>query len=298
VKQAVAFFPESKPTNELLDEARVQFNELFVNGKADSLNPVDALSIFYDFRHLTPPGAKGDEMIRNLAQRLVKVDLLPQAADLLRYQIDNRLTGPGQSQIAADLAVIEIADRKPEAALLALNKTRLADLPPSLERQRRILEVRALIDSGRMDLALDLLSSMSGRDVDLLRVDANWKSKRFAAASQGLEVLYSPTDPADMLSQPARMNTIKAAVGYVLANDKIGLSRLRAKFADPMSKSAEWPVFDFVTGTVDVTGAEFKKVVRQVSGLDSIDAFLSAYKQIYASNGSLVPQTATKPAGG
>jgi hypothetical protein len=149
-----------------------------------------------------------------------------------------------------------------------------------------------------MDLALDLLSSMSGRDVDLLRVDANWKSKRYAAASQGLEVLYSPTDPADMLSQPARMNTIKAAVGYVLANDKIGLSRLRAKFADPMSKSAEWPVFDFVTGTVDVTGAEFKKVVRQVSGLDSIDAFLSAYKQIYASNGSLVPQNATKPAGG
>ncbi len=30
-------------------------------------------------------------MIRNLARRLVKVDLLTQAGDLLEYQIDSRL---------------------------------------------------------------------------------------------------------------------------------------------------------------------------------------------------------------
>jgi hypothetical protein len=295
VKQASAFYPENRPINQLLEEAKTQFNDLFLNAKADTLSPVDALSLYYDFRALTPPGAQGDEMIRNLAQRLVKVDLLSQAADLLQYQIDNRLTGAAQSQVAADLAIIDIADRKPQAALLALNKTRSAEQPPILERQRRVLEARALVDSGRQDLAIDLVSKLDGRDVDFLRVDANWSAKRYGPAAELLETLYTPADAADPLSQPARMNIIKAAVGYVLAGDTLGLSRLRSKFADPMSKSAEWPVFDFVTGQVDVTSAQFKQIVRQVSGLDSINAFLGAYKQLYSGNGSMTPLTASKP---
>jgi hypothetical protein len=62
-----------------------------------------------------------------------------------------------------------------------------------------------------------------------------------------------------------------------------------------MSKSAEWPVFNFVTGQVDVTSSQFKQIVRQVSGLDEINAFLAAYKQIYSGNGSMTPLTASKP---
>ena len=85
VKQAVANYPESPPINSLRDEAQAMFGELFLNGVADSLAPVDALGLYYDFRQLTPPGARGDEMIRNLARRLVRVDLLTQAAELLEY---------------------------------------------------------------------------------------------------------------------------------------------------------------------------------------------------------------------
>src|SRR5690606_26003024 len=139
------------------------------NGRADEMGPITALGIYYDFQQLTPPGARGDEMIRNLARRLVKVDLLEQAGDLLEYQIDSRLKGVAQAQVAADLAVIRIADRDPEGALRVLNRTKLADLSPMLERQRRILEARAMIDAGRQDLAIDLLSRLQGRDADLLR---------------------------------------------------------------------------------------------------------------------------------
>ena len=49
--------------------------------------------MFYEFRELTPIGRRGDEMIRRLADRLVAVDLLDQASELLQYQIDQRLEG-------------------------------------------------------------------------------------------------------------------------------------------------------------------------------------------------------------
>jgi hypothetical protein len=284
---------ESKPIDELTQETSDQFAELFLNGAADQLGDLDALSLYYDFRQLTPPGAKGDEMIRNLARRLVKVDLLGQAADLLQYQIESRLTGVAQAQVAADLALIEIADRNPEGALRALNKTRMSNLAPTLDRERRILEARALIDADRQDLAIDLLARVDGRDADLLRVDGYWKSKNYVAAADLLDTIYS-SDPAGVLNDAARMNIVKAAVGYVLAGDTLGLSRLRSKFSDRLAQTAEWPMFDYITTPdASVAGEEFKAAAKAVAGLDSITAFLTAYRQVYPVDPGIAPAVAT-----
>src|SRR5690606_4824977 len=120
------------------------FSDLFLNGKADALPPVKALGLFYDFRDLTPVGSRGDEMVRLLADRLVQVDLLDQAADLLKHQVENRLRGAGRAQVAADLAVVYLVARKPQAALQVLRRTDQAELPRLLDRQRRFVEARAL----------------------------------------------------------------------------------------------------------------------------------------------------------
>lgn len=296
VREAASSFPENVSINALLTDAQVTFEDLYLNGAADTLSDLDALSLYYDFRQLTPPGTRGDEMIRNLARRLVKVDLLTQAADLLEYQIDSRLSGVAQAQVAADLALIRIADRDPEKALRVLNRTRLADLPPQLERQRRILESRALIDAGRQELALDLISKLQGKDADILRVDGYWKSKNYALASELLEVLNAPAAGTSQMSQPARMSVVKAAVGFVLANDELGLSRLRSKFSEQMAKSAEWPLFEYVTRDIAPQSVEFRKVAREVAGADSLDAFLASYRELYGAE-AVVPTKAT-PTGG
>lgn len=295
VKAAVSNYPESPPVNALRDQAQAMFGDLFLNGMADAISPVEALGIYYDFQHLTPPGARGDEMIRNLARRLVRMDLLPQAAELLQYQLDNRLRGVARTQIAADLAVIYLADRKPHDAIRVLNATQLPGIPESLARQRRILEARAMIDGGRDQLALDLISTMDGQDVVLLRIDANWKARRYSQAGEMIEALYANGQEGQPLDRPTRMNLIKAAVGYVLANDSFGLSRLRAKFGEQMVNSAEWPMFDFVTGPIQTTSLEFKKVAAEVAAQDSLEAFLASYRQAYAGEGSLAPLNATEP---
>lgn len=288
-KSAAEHSPDSRPVADLTAEAQQQFTDLFLNGAADQLKDLDALSLYYDYRDLTPPGAKGDEMIRNLAARLVKVDLLGQAADLLQYQIDSRLSGPAQAQVAADLALIRIANHQPDLALRALNQTRMTNLPPTLDRERRILEARALIDADRADLALDLISQVTGRDADLLRVEGYWKSKNYAAASELIETVYSE-DSAQLLNDDARMTIIKAGVGLVLANDTLGLARLRDKFADRMAQTAQWAMFDYITSpAVSPAGMEFKAAAKAVAGIDSVTAFLDAYKKTYPVDPALAP---------
>lgn len=284
--------PENEVTDAMVVEAQKIFANLYLNGQADALQPVDALTLYYDFRNFTPAGARGDEMVRNLARRLIRVDLLDQAADLLQYQVDSRLEGAAKSQIAADLAVIYLADRQPDKALRVLNDTQVAGITPGLERQRRIIEARALIDAGREDLALDVMTRLDGRDAELLRVDAHWNAKRYQEASETLELLYIPAVENGNLTSAARTNIVKAAVGFVLANDQIGIARLRERFADPMSRTPEWPLFSFVTGQVEVSSLEFRQIAKQVAGTDSLNGFLETYREIYNPEGALSPSVA------
>ena len=80
--------------------ADVLFEEATRIYSGTNVPAVDALGLFYDFRELTPPGRRGDEMIRRLSDRLVSVDLLDQAADLLQHQVDHRLQGAARAQVA------------------------------------------------------------------------------------------------------------------------------------------------------------------------------------------------------
>ncbi len=289
VREMAETFADDEAMLELSQRAQDVFVDLYINGAADSMEDLEALTLFYDFRYLTPAGARGDEIIRGLARRLIRVDLLSQAADLLEYQIDERLEGAARAQIAADLAIIYIADRKPQLALQVLNKTSIANLPKSLERQRRLLEARALIDEGRVELAIDILGQISGRDVELLRVDAYWQSGRYAKAAEQLEVIYSGRNAATTLTSQARMNLVKAAVGYVLGGDMLGLARIRSRFAGRMANFPEWPMFDYVTGAAVPTSASFREVAAQIADIDGLSAFLNSYKQTYGEGGALVP---------
>jgi hypothetical protein len=289
MRQASKAHENAEETRQLFNLSRATFADLYLNGKADALEPVTALGIFYDFRQLTPSGTRGDEMIRNLARRLIDVDLLDQAAGLLEYQVDNRLEGAGRSAIAADLAVIRLADRRPDLALKALYRTQLANLPFSLDRRRKVLEAKALIDAGRNELALDLLASLEGADADLLRIDANWRGKRYREAGELLEGLYATQVGNEAALSNGRGNLIKAAVAYALASDEIGLTRLRAKFSTMMAGVPEWPMFNFVTSRSAPSSYQFRAIAREIAGVDSLNAFLDAYRARYGDSDALMP---------
>jgi len=207
------------------------FRSLFLEGGADGLQPVQALGLFYDFRELTPIGADGDEMVRRLARRLVDVDLLDQAAELLKYQVDNRLDGVAKAQVATDLATVYLMDRQAEAALQAIWSTRTTLLPSALNAERRVLEARALTGLGRYDHALEVLGSDAGREARDARAEVLWKQQKWAEAA----VLYDAwlgdrhKDPAALtVDEEARL--IRAGVGYSLGRDSAALSRLSRNY--------------------------------------------------------------------
>src|SRR5690606_25529565 len=126
----------------------------------------------------------------------------------------------------------------------------------------------------------------------------HWKARRYSQAGEMIEAIYSNEPAGKPLNLAARLGLIKAAVGYVLAGDDFGLSRLRAKFGEQMVASPEWPMFDYVTGPIETTSLEFKRVAAEVAAVDSLAAFLSSYRETYAGEGALTPLRASKASTG
>lgn len=275
----------------LQDRAKAVFERLFLHGEADTLNPVKALSLYYDFRNLTPIGARGDEMIRNLSRRLIYVDLLDQAAELLTYQVDNRLKGAGRAQVAVDLALVYLADKRPDQALSVLKRTHLSGISETLSRQRQAIEARALIELGRHELALDLLRLASGPDIDQLRIEAHWLGGRYIEAAELLETQSLEVDDEGTLRPHSAQQILRAAVGYTLAGDEINQDRLRGSYAKSMEKTEQWPIFDFVTLRPDITSFEFRAIAREIAAQDSFEAFLDAYNGLYRNADALVERS-------
>lgn len=279
-RTATRLQPNAEASRQAQDLASELFTQIFLGPKGDELPPVEALGMFYEFRELTPIGRRGDELIRRLADRLASIDLLDQAAELLQYQVDHRLEGAARAQVAARLSMIYLANRKPDMAITALRASRISDLSGELRQQRLLLEARAQSDVGRHDLALDIISNVSGREVLRLRSDIFWAARRWRESAEQIELYYGERfRDFKPLNAVEKSDIIRAAVGYALADDSIGLSRFREKYAPLMSESADRLAFDIASKPAAASSAEFAEIAKLAASVDTLDGFLREMKQ-------------------
>lgn len=231
--------PNLPEAQQLQADLAAAFRALFMDGLADGLEPVQALALFYDFRELTPIGADGDMMVRKLVRRLVDVDLLSQAAELLKYQVENRLDGIPRAQVATDLAVIHLMDRKPEQALEAINGSRTTVLPQSLALERRLIEARAWSGVGRHDSALEIIERDNTKEAQDLRGEITWKQKSWALAGPIFEKSLGDRWKSDApLTTEEEGRLLRAGVAYSLSGDEEALGRLEARYSGFYDKAS------------------------------------------------------------
>jgi tetratricopeptide (TPR) repeat protein len=230
--------PDLPEAIQLQADLNAAFRGLFLDGLADGLEPVQALGLFYDFKELIPVGADGDLMVRKLAKRLIDVDLLPQAAEFLKWQVDNRLNGVPKAQVATDLATIYLMDRKPEQALEAINASRTTVLPTALNVERRLLTARAWTGLGKYDNALEIIERDKSKDAQELRAEIVWKQKNWQAAGPIFEkALGDRWKNPQQLSSEEEGKLLRAGVAYSLAGDETALDRLAKQYSPFYAKA-------------------------------------------------------------
>jgi hypothetical protein len=120
-----------------------------------------------------------------------------------------------------------------------------------------------------------VIANQQGLEADRLRADILWKARRWRDAAEQIEKIYGErwTERAP-LADGERADVLRAAVGYALAEDTIGLDRWRNKYAAKMADGPDRRAFDVVTTPFNVNAPEFGEVAKKVATADTLDGFL------------------------
>jgi len=278
--------PKLAKARKLRERMQKEFVHLFVEQGAKKMPPVRSLAIFHEFAHLMPAGPDGDKMITALADRLIAVDLLGRASDLLEQQIKKRLSGVERAKVGARLALLRLLDKRPAAAIEALRISDVETMPAELARQRRRLRARALANMGQTGNALVLLGPDQSNEAELLRADIHWKANAWkeAAAAYGRIAARIPKN-ATVLDDDQSRAVLAWAVTLALAGDGPGLQALRARFGKAMASGPYRATFQVIASEIEARVPDYRKIAAQVAEVEAYQSFMTTYRRRIAAGG-------------
>jgi tetratricopeptide (TPR) repeat protein len=288
-------FPMEPSARRLRADMSTLFERLFLDGEADQIEPIQALGLFYEFSDLTPVGPNGDRIVRLLAGRLVHVDLLEQAAQLLQHQVDERLEGIGKAQVASDLAAIYLMDGKSDRALVALASSRQPNMPATLLADRRILEARALLGLGRLDHAVELVERDRSEDAQRVRAEAAWRARDWERAAVELRTLLSLRNRAVPLDAGDRQAVLRTGIALTLSGNEEGVRAFYRDYAGDMAGTEEADSFEVVASGVHAEGAAIRDVARIVARTDLLDRFMQRIRARMTEHAANTPAAPAAP---
>lgn len=279
LRQGVSYYPDLAREKRMSQKMGQVFRSLFLDGMAEEMTPIAAISLYYKFRELTPLGTEGDLMIRRLADRLVSVDLLDRAADLLDYQVKARTEGAARAQIAANLAKIHILNRQPEQALEILRATREPRLPQDILANRRHVETRALVEMERFEEAEVLLEDDRSADAEVLRADIFWGGKNWTQLVPTIRRLlgdgWRRNEPLTGLQ---RLNLIRLSISMTFTEDRAGLIEVRRRYGTQMRSGDFATAFELLTNDQELSGRELGAIATQIASVEKLQSFMREYR--------------------
>jgi len=276
---ATSYYPAYAKENRLNLRMRQIFRDLYENGKADEMSPVKAIALWRRFEALAPLGQVGDRMVRQLAERLVDVDLLTEAADLYTYQITTRLEGVARANIAARLAAIHILNDTPEKAMQILRATREPRLPADILRKRRHVEARALNELDKYEEAEVLIENDRSAGAERIRADVYWNNKDWPRLVSSIRKLLGTGWQRNApLTEQQRFNLIRLTIGMTFVEDRAGLIEMRRRYRNQMSAGDFANAFDLLTNDQELTGGELGSIASQIASVSKLQTFMRDYK--------------------
>lgn len=277
-RSSIAAFPGSDESLLIAKKMSDKFVQIFSQGEVDEMPKLDALTLYYEFRELTPIGKLGDEMISRLADRLIEVDLLERAAALLTHQIRFRLIGEERDLTALKLVDVHLKNRDPKRAYDVLMATENDSISDEIRERRGYVKAETLIELGKNNKTLALLRGDDSQKAAFLRADVYWRNKVWKKVIDELETPFREIRREERKVNESEMDhLIKLAVSYALMGRKRHLQVLYEDFEPLTVASDRKKVFTFVA--TDRGPVDYRNLDRTVEFGD-MQKFLDNYLKV------------------
>jgi hypothetical protein len=288
LKRSAETAPTMKQRREIVRTMAQAYKDLFMGEDFEALDPVEAISVYDEFKELTPVGEEGNLIIDRLADKLMDIGLMSRAVSVLQDKMERLEGGRHAIKTGLRIAAIQLLDRQPQATMETLS--RVDDMMMDYDGEEKddlhekivMLKARTFSDLGETENALFIMEGLPDTDDVLrLRVDTAWRSGNWVAVSDSLDKLIlrenlSTTTPP---TQQQAQIILNQAIALNLSEQYDALQRFANRYDVIMQQSPAYKTFQLVTRPSQIaTLADRETLLGLTSEVDLFNAFLENTK--------------------
>lgn len=267
------------------------FEDVYLNNQADNLSALKSLALYQDYSWLAPKSKHYNAIIQKLADRLVAVDLLDRAFDLLDSQLKTEPLSPlEKATFGSRMALIQLFNGHNHEALELLDQTEIPNLPETIALQRRIIRAKALSGTGNETEALELLKDDYSQNALLLKSEIFWNGNMWGEAADALKYLVEKPVPGKPLSEEQINYILDWATALKKAGRETVIVRLRNKFMPYFKDTKYYSAFSVLTNTLENKQINIRVIDKAINDVETFSNFARIYNQ------SLIKSNITEPA--
>lgn len=256
------------------------FEDIYINNMADTMTPLKALALYQDFSWLAPKSSRYSLIAQKLADRLVAVDLLDRASEILYDQLRHRtLPELQRHKIGARLALIKLFENKNQEALGILESTEMKNAPESISHHRRIIKAKALSNIGDKEQALDLLKDDQSKNAVLLRSEIYWDAGMWNEASDSIKYLIEKPQPGKPLNDEQTALVLDWATALKKSGKETVIVRLRNRFLPYFENTPYYSTFNILTNNLEKDTIDINDINSIVNDVAAFRNFAKIYNQ-------------------
>ncbi len=255
------------------------FEDIFIGNHADdALSPIKALGLYQDFNWLAAISQNYNTITQKLADRLVAVDLLPRAQELLHTLLKRQnQTADDKARTGSRLAIIFLFEDKPQEALAILEATEAPNLMSETINPRRIIKAKALSMLERPDEALDLLKDDMSPNAIRHKFEIYWKTGDWDNASNTIKYLIEEPKAGEKLSQEQINYILDWATALKQAGKETVLVRLRNKFMPYFKVTPYHSAFNILTNHLEKEKIDITAIRSVINDVQNFNNFAKFY---------------------
>ncbi len=254
------------------------FEDIYINNRADNLPALKSLALYQDFEWLAPKSKHYNMIIQKLSDRLVAVDLLDRAEQLLTDELKNNPLSPEERASAgARLALIYLFKDQNSNALQILTQTDTDNLPQTLYLHRKIIRAKALAALGKQEKALDLIKDDYSRNALLLKSEIYWNAGIWGQAADNLKYLIEKPVEGKPLSEEQINLILDWATALKKSGKETVIVRLRNKFMPYFQNTQYHSVFNILTNRLEDDKIDIKQIDNVINDVAAYSNFAKIY---------------------
>jgi hypothetical protein len=167
------------------------------------------------------------------------------AADLLEYQLFNRVHDLARGALSTRVASLHILAGRADRALDVIKRSADPSYPNGMHYDRKRVEAVALTHLGKGKEALAVLQDVPSSAA--LQAEISWKQRDWQGlANAGSQML----PPSGALSNVGQASVLRHAIALAMLGREDELSGLRGRYQASFAGMPSASVFDMLTGTV------------------------------------------------